>query len=198
MNSSFRRSPMSSTTRLTVALIASGLLIGCSTIDVRTDWDREVDFSTFETFALLEDSGPSMGRLIDTRIRNAIVEQLTARGLRQLESAEGADLAIGFQVATHSRRTYRTVSTGWRATGYQRGRRGWNDRTSTVSTTTRTRAREYTVGALILAIFDGKDKELVWQGSGSRRLDSSGGPERSEQMIRESVERMLRDFPPGR
>lgn len=183
-------------TRMPVALIACGLLIGCSTIDVRTDWDRAIDFSLFESFALLENSEAAINRLIDGRIRAAIIEEITSKGLRQLETVEGADLAIGFQVATQNRRSYRTVSSGWRANGYRhrRGRPGWHDQTMTV--TTRTRVREYTVGALVLAIFDSKSKELVWEGSGSRRLDSSGGPEQSEQRIRDAVQQILRDFPP--
>jgi hypothetical protein len=179
-----------------VALIACGLLIGCSTIDVQTDWDRAIDFSRFESFALLENSEPSINRLIDGRIRAALVEELSSKGLRQLEAAEGADLAIGFQVATQNRRSYRTVSSGWRARGYRhrRGRAGWHNQTMTATTTTR--VREYTVGALVLAIFDSKSKELVWEGSGSGRLDSSGGPEQSEQRIRDAVQQILLDFPP--
>jgi hypothetical protein len=193
MNSRYGRKIM---TRMPVALIACGLLIGCSTIDVRTDWDRAIDFSQFESFALLENSETAINRLIDGRIRAAIIEEITSKGLRQLEKVEGADLAIGFQVATENRRSYRTVSSGWRANGYRhrRGGPGWHDQATTV--TTRTRVREYTVGALVLAIFDGKSKELVWEGSGSQRLDSSGGPEQSEQRIHNAVQQILREFPP--
>jgi len=104
-------------TKMHIAFIACALLVGCSTIEVQTDWDREVDFSRFESFALLEDSDPSINRLIDGRIRAALVEELTSKGLRQLETAEGADLAIGFRVATQNRRSYQTVSSGWRAYG---------------------------------------------------------------------------------
>ncbi len=185
-------------TKMPIALIVCGLLVSCSTIDVRTDWDHTIDFSHFETFALLENSEHPISRLIDGRIRAAVIEELTSRGLRQIETPEGADLAIGFQVATQNRRSYRTVSTGWRASGYRHrpGRPGWHDQTTTVTTTTR--ARDYTVGALVLAIFDGDSHNLVWQGTGSRRLDSSGGPEQREQRIRDAVQRILRDFPPGR
>ncbi len=185
-------------TRMPIALIACGLLVSCSTIDVRTDWDHTIDFSHFETFALLENSEHPISRLIDGRIRAAIIEELTSKGLRQLKTPKEADLAIGFQVATQNRRSYRTVSSGWRASGYRhrRGRPGWHDQTMTVTTTT-TRAREYTVGALVLAIFDNGSNDLVWQGSGSRRIDSSGGPERREQRVRDAVQRILRDFPPG-
>jgi len=187
-------------TRISIALIASGLLVSCSTVNVRTDWNRALDFSLFETFTLLENSEPSINQLIDNRIRAAIIEELTSKGLQQLETPKDADLAIGFQVATQNRRSYRTVSSGWRASGYRhrRGQHGWHDQTMTVTTTTRT--REYTVGALVLAIFDNSSNDsnnLVWQGSGSRRIDSSGGPDRREQRIRDAVQRILRDFPPS-
>jgi hypothetical protein len=184
-------------TRILIALIVSGLLVGCATVDVRTDWDPAVDFSGFETFALMEDDGPSMGQLIERRIQAAVVEELESKGLRRLETTENADLAIGLQVATQNRRSYRTVSTGWSAHGYRRGRHGPHSRTMSSTTSTRTTSREFTVGALVIAIFDGESKNLAWQGSGSRRLDSSGGPERSEQRIRDAVQRILREFPPG-
>lgn len=185
-------------TKMPIALIVCGLLVSCSTVDVRTDWDHTIDFSHFETFALLENSEHPINRLIDGRIRAAVIEELTSRGLRQFETPEGADLAIGFQVATQNRRSYRTVSSGWSASGYRHrpGRPGWHDQTTTVTTTTR--VRDYTVGALVLAIFDGDSHNLVWQGTGSQRLDSSGGPEQREQRIRDAVQRILRDFPPGR
>ena len=101
-------------TRMPVALIACGLLIGCSTIDVRTDWDRAIDFSQFESFALLENSETAINRLIDGRIRAAIIEEIASKDLRQLEKVEGADLAIGFQVATENRRSYRKSGCHWR------------------------------------------------------------------------------------
>ena len=81
----------------------------------------------------------------------------------------GADLAIGFQVATENRRSYSTVSTGWSARGYRHHRRGHHGPGMT-TVTTRTRARAYTVGAIVVAIFDGENKELIWEGSGSQRL----------------------------
>ncbi len=56
-------------TRMRIALIASGLLIGCATVDVRTDWDRAVDFSSFETFALLAGEGVFM--VMSHRVRGS-------------------------------------------------------------------------------------------------------------------------------
>ena len=174
--------------------IAIALSSGCSSVQVRSDWDPAVDFARFETFALLDRESAGINPLIMGRIRNALVEELTARGLEAVETAEEADLAIGFQVATESRRTYQTVYSGWRARGYRHGRTGWHSSTTMTATT---RARDYTVGALVIAMFDAESKELVWEGSGSRRVNESGSAEQRDRRIRDAVERILRDFPPS-
>ena len=55
----------------------------------------------------------------------------------------------------------------------------------------------FVVGELIIAVFESESKELVWEGSGSRRVNRSGGPERSERRIQDAVNQILRSFPPG-
>ena len=182
-------------TRIFIALVTTALLAGCTSVRVRSDWDRAVDFSRFESFAILEDADPSINQLIGGRIRSALVESLTSKGLQEVETVDGADLAVGFRVATENRRSYHTVYSGWRSRGYRHSRRGWSGGMATATTTTRTRV--YTVGELVIAVFDAESKELVWEGSGSRRVDPSGGPERSEQRIQDAVRQILRDFPPG-
>lgn len=182
-------------TRMLIVLVMTASLAGCSSVRVRSDWDRAVDFSRFETFAILEDADSSINPLIDGRIRSALVESLTSRDLQEVETVDGADLAVGFQVATENRRSYRTVYSGWRSRGYRHSRHGRSSGMTTATTTTR--ARDYTVGELIIAVFESESKELVWEGSGSRRVNRSGGPERSERRIQDAVNQILRSFPPG-
>ena len=181
---------------LSVAMAGILLVAGCSNVNVRSDWDHSVDFSRFETFAFLDDESSTINRLIDGRIRRALVEDLTSKGLQQVDSTDGADLAIGFQVATENRRSYSTVSTGWSARGYRHHRRGWGHGPGMTPVTTTTRARVYTVGAIVVAIFDGENKELIWEGSGSRRLASSGATQ-SDASIQDAVGRIMRGFPPS-
>jgi hypothetical protein len=179
---------------LIVAMWASLSITGCGGLRVQNDWDPSVDFSQFQTFKLLENEEPAMGRLIDRRIRAAIGDQLDAEGLREVGSVEETDLAIGYQVATEQRHTYQTVSTGWHSQGFRHGGRShWHGTTMATSTT---RRREYTVGSLVIAAFDAESKELVWEGSGSRRINARTNPEQSRQRILDAVQRIMRDFPP--
>jgi len=179
---------------LIVSMLASLSVAACSGLRVQSDWDPSVDFSRFQTFTILENEEPAMGPLIDRRIRAAIGDQLDAEGLREGGSVEEADLAIGYQVATEQRHTYQTVSTGWHSHGFRNSRGShWHGTTMATSTT---RRREYTVGTLVVAAFDADSKELVWEGSGSRRIGTRTNPEQSRQRIIDAVQRIMRDFPP--
>jgi hypothetical protein len=182
-------------TRILIVLVTTVLLTSCSGVHVRSDWDQAVDFTRFDSFALIEESAPSINPLVDGRIRTALVETLLSRDMEKVESVDEADLAIGFLVATETRRSFRTVYSGWRSRGYRHSRRGFRGGAGTASTTTRTRV--YTVGELIIAVFDAESNELVWEGSGVRRVDRSGGPEQSERRIQDAVSQILRGFPPG-
>jgi len=182
---------------LIAAFFALFWIAGCSSVQVRSDWDQSVEFSQFETIAFMDDNAQAMNGLIDGRIRRALIDDLTAKGFEMVASAEEADLVLGFQVVTEDRRSYSTVSTGWSQRGYRHSRRGAWSSPGMTTVTTQTRVRTYTVGALVVAIFEGENKELVWEASGSRRIDPAQSPSRSESLIRDVVERVLRDFPPS-
>lgn len=178
--------------------VAVAMLAACSSVSVTSDWDTGVDFSEFETFAVLQQPEPSINRLVDQRIRDALVAELTGKGLRQVDTPDKADLAVGYQVATEEQSTYQTVHRGWGRYGHgfqpSRSMRSSRGRASGTSTTTQI---NFTVGTLFIAMFRMDNKELVWEGTGSRTVDPSSGPERREQRISDAVKRILEDFPPG-
>ena len=101
------------------ALFAVVWIAGCSSVQVRSDWDQSVDFSRFETIAFMDDSPQAINGLIDGRIRRPLIDDLTSKGFEMVESTADADLVLGFQVVTENRRSYSSVSTGWsdRGTG---------------------------------------------------------------------------------
>ena len=179
------------------ALSAIFWIVGCSSVQVRSDWDQSVDFSGFERVAFMDDNAQTLNGLIDGRIRRALVDDLTAKGFEMVGSTADADLVLGFQVVTENRRSYSSVSTGWSQRGYRHSRRGAWSSPGMTTVTTQTRVRTYTVGALVVAIFESENNELVWEASGSRRIDPTRSPSESESLIRDVVDRVLRDFPPS-
>jgi hypothetical protein len=184
--------------KLSVLWLAVVLLAGCSSISVTNDWDTSVDFSQFNTFVMLEDEEPAINRLIDQRIRAAIVADLSAKGLQQIDDLDKADLAFGFEVTTEERTSLQTIHSGWGASGYPFSHSSW-DRSAWHGTmgTSRTTQIDYTVGTLVIAAFQVNNETLVWEGSGSSVVNPARSPEQSTQNINEAVQRILKSFPPA-
>jgi hypothetical protein len=63
---------------------------------------------------------------------------------------------------------------------------------------TRTTAREYTVGTLVIDLFDARQRELVWRAVGEGKVnEQQRTPEESQERINQVVAQILEDFPIG-
>ena len=176
-------------------------LFGCgSGISVQSDWDPGVDFSAFNTFAVLDEAtgGGGLDQLTQNRIKTSISNTLQAKGMRQVDSADDADAAVGWQVTTEERSSFQTVNTGWSNYGWG-WNRGWHGSTMGVGmTTSQTTETRYEVGTLIIALVDVERDEMIFVGQGSKTLPSGNQtPEQAQARIDEAVAKILEDFPPG-
>lgn len=174
-------------------IIAFSALFACSSMTVTTDWDQDVDFSDLKTFTLIESTQPSTDHQVAHRIRTAIVGELTARGLMQVDNDNKADLAIGYEIATEQRRTYHNIHSGFRGRGFRTVNVHMRGPTGVDST----RPINFTVGTLIISVFKVDDKLLIWEGSANDVVNSSSGPEQSIQQINDAIQKILQGFPPG-
>ena len=170
-------------------------------LKVQTDYDPAVDFSRYSTFVVLEEAGDETAPgFLDARIKNAMAQTLTAKGWRQVDSPEQADVAVGYQLTTEQRSSYQTISTGWGGYGYGYG--DWYDPYwgggGGMSTST-TREYRYEEGTLVIAVFDTRKKEMIYASTGSGTLEErQQTPEQAQAEVNEVVEQLLKDFPPGR
>ena len=87
------------------ALAALLLVAGCSSLSVSYDYDNNVDFAKYRSFAwmarpdmLAADAAQAQQRndLLDRRIRSAVEGELKARGLTPADS--GPDLLVVYHV----------------------------------------------------------------------------------------------------
>ena len=175
-------------------------LSGCgSGISVQSDWDPGVDFSAFNTFAVLDEAtgGGGIDQLTQSRIKTSIASTLTAKGMRQVDDPKAADAAVGWQVTTEQRSSFQTVNTGWGNYGWG-WNRGWHGSTMGMGmTTSRTTETRYEVGTLIIALVDVQRDEMIFVGQGSKTLSSGqSSPEEAQRRIDEAVAKILEDFPP--
>jgi uncharacterized protein DUF4136 len=149
---------------------------------VMTDYDHQADFSRYHTYSWIKVQ--AQDSLWDARIKRAIDSQLSEKGWQQVPSGGDADLtAIG---STHNRQSMETVYNGFG--GGWRWRRFGN---TGMATTT---VQNIPVGRLMVDIFDGNSKQLVWRGISSDTL--AGNPEKNEKKLRKNVAEMFKKFPP--
>lgn len=178
-----------------VLFFALATLVACSGITVSTDWDPAVDFSKFKSFTVLENKDPALNRLTGQRIISALVTELESKGLEQVKTEEKADLAIGFDVTTEQRTTYQTVHNN------MGGTYGFHSNSARLHGTmgsSRTTAHTYTVGTLVIGVYETAKKELIWEGSASGTVSTtSRSPEQNQQRINEAVQKILENFPPA-
>jgi hypothetical protein len=179
----------------TLALVLAGCGGGVS---VTSDWDPGFNFSSLQTFAVLDaaQGGGGLDQINQNRIKTSIINTLAAKGMRQVDNPDDADAVVGWQITTDERSSFNTVSTGWGGYGYGRG--GWYGGSSMGMTTSRTTETRYEVGSLAIAIFDSEKQEMVFTATGSKTLASGNpSPEQVQKNIDEAVTKILEDWPPG-
>lgn len=152
--------------------------------DIKTDYNRNADFSRYKTFSFekIETKDP----LWTDRITSAVGAALTARGLTQVES--GGDIAI---IAMGMAADRQTLNTFYDSFGGGWGWRRWGGDDFGESTTT---TETYRVGTLVVDLFDRQTKTLLWRGSASNTL--SNNSRKNIKNFDKGVEKLFRDFPP--
>jgi hypothetical protein len=143
---------------------------------ITIDYAHDFDFEKVKTFQYLETKDSNaQDQLMDGRIKDAIIKELTEGDLKQVDS--DADLYVTYHLSTKDNTVYNTTSFGYGGMGAGWGRWGGGMGMSTASTT----ATTFTEGTLILDAYEPGDKKMVWRGMGTVTLKSK--PEKLTQQI---------------
>ena len=161
------------------------ILGSCSSIRVNSDYDKNVDFSQYKTYAFHKQGidRVQISEFDKKRILHAIDNELTKKGMSK---SENPDLLINILTKERERIDVDQYNAGW---GYGWGY-GWNPylwggRTYVSSTTE---------GTLYIDLIDAKKKELVWEGEGVGYLTENH--DQKESQINEYVSKIFAQFPP--
>jgi hypothetical protein len=174
-----------SSTRQSASILA--ITISLATIafaqEIRTDYDRNANFSQYKTFSFARIQ--TRNQLLVDRITSAVSGALSAKGLTQVSS--GGDISI---VAIEMTRDEQTLDTfydnfggGW---GWRWGGGEFGEATTTTDT--------YRVGTLVVDLFDAKSKQLIWRGSESDALSDKSS--KNIRNLDKGVEKLFKQFPP--
>lgn len=160
------------------ALAAILFSIGCSTIKVETDYDREVDFSKYKTYRWIphvkgtEDNPMMNDPLIAGHIKSAVNAEMAKKGITLIEEGH-PDFLLAYYL------TARNKVDVTHHYGY------YYPSTSVY---------HYKEGTLILDIVDRADKQLMWRGWATDALQDRS---KIKSQIDYSVQQLLKKFPPN-
>ena len=171
-----------------VSLLALLFIItSCSSVRVATDYDKDVNFNNYKTFAFFK-TGIDKAEISDLdkrRILRAIEAELLSRGFTK---SENPDLLVSLFTKSQQRVNVYNNSWGMGAWGWGSFGPGWgwgynNQPNTSVSTE----------GVLYIDLIDANKKELVWQGMGTGYL--SRNMNKKEERIKEFVSKILEKYP---
>src|SRR5690554_810471 len=169
-----------------IPLLLLFVFTSCSTVRVATDYDKEVNFNQYRSFAFYK-PGVDKAQISDLdkkRILRAIEENLQAKGMNK---SENPDLLVSIFTKEKERVDVynNNFGYGWGWSPWYYG--GYYGGTSVSSTPE---------GTLYIDLIDAKTNNLVWQGMGSADLVTHN-MERKEERIQEIVMKILAEYPPG-
>ncbi len=163
------------------------LLSSCSSIKVATDYDAQVDFNKYKTFAFYK-KGIDKAEISDLdkkRILRAIEAELIAKGFFK---SENPDMLVSIFTKSRER-----VNVNQNNFGYGFGW-GWNP-WMWGGMNNNVNVSQYTEGTLFVDFIDKEKKELVWQGVGTGALKIQDRAKK-EIRIKEFVKEIVSRFPP--
>jgi len=178
------------------------MMYSCSTVKVQSNFDKETDFKSYNTFSLFP-WDPHNDQVVNEYdkliIENSIKEQLLKRGLKHVE--KDGDLIVSTfvllqektmsQAYTNHYGGFAGYGSGWDyygsswAYGY-----GWG---GPAYTTVPVSSREYVEGTLLIDIFQLKGKKLIWQGIGTGEVKEDFS--KRDKTLPASIGHIFRKFP---
>lgn len=168
-----------------LSLILVLAVTSCSTVKVATDYDKQVNFDNYRTYAFYK-PGIDKAEISDLdkrRILRGIDENLSGRGMTK---SENPDLLISIFTKENQRVDIynNNFGYGWYWNPYWHG--GYYG--TSVSRTPE--------GTLFIDIIDAKTNNLIWQGMGTADLRMNN-IDKKEAQIKEIVNKILEKYPPN-
>ncbi|MFL5355074.1 DUF4136 domain-containing protein [Archangium sp.] len=192
---------MSFPSRLTGALLVLGLA-SCTSISTNTNYDpsfvqQVAAYRTYSWLPMREGADPKVyNPIIQARVHQAVDHELQSRGYKLAEAGQKADFEIGWHGAINHKMDVDYVNHyygyGWGPSYdpfYGAGAYGGAGMSTPV-------VREYREGTLILDIVDTGSNQLVWRGTAQAELSENSDAKKSQELISQAVDKMLKKFPP--
>jgi Domain of unknown function (DUF4136) len=175
-----------------LVIVLMGSSIAAFAGNVQTDYDHTVNFSQYNTYSWgkVQTSNP----FFVTRIQQAVDTQLQAKGWKLLPT--GGSVTVFATDNIHDQQQVQTMydnmgggwGGGWGWGGWGWGG-GWGHNGIATTTTT-----NQNVSNLVIDLFDGTAKKLLWRGTATENLSTNDN--RNTNMVDGDIKNMFKNFPP--
>ncbi len=161
---------------------------------IKSDYDKEYDFSQISTYSFdgwEKDSDKLLNDFDKKRIIDAMVHELSIRGLNYVEN--GGDVAITLFIVVQQKTSTTAYTTYNGGFGY-RGRWGWGYGGVGMGTSDTTfDTDDYLEGTFVVDMYDATSKDLKWQGVITSVVKEK--PEKREKTIPKKIKKLMKKFP---
>lgn len=147
---------------------------------VEVEYEKSVDFSKFKTYAWVPFQEPAKSATNHMRITSAVEREMELKGLAKAVDPPRADLFIEY--AGHIEKKLRGTPSKQDST--------WQPSSPKFVVN----FDKMHVGTLVIRLWDGTSKDVVWSASGSEPLQQDGA--QPAIIVDEAVKRLLAGFPP--
>lgn len=172
------------------------LTIGQMYAQIKSDYDKETDFTQYKTYTFKgweKESDKQLNEFDKNRILGAFKKELTARGLTPDDS--DPDLGITLFVVVNDKTSTSAYTSYNGNMGYGMGRfGGWGYGGMGMSTATTTYTEEdYKEGTIVIDFYDNESNKLVWQGVITDVVKEKA--EKREKSIPKHINKLMKKYP---
>lgn len=166
---------------------------------VRSDYDKTVDFTKYKTYSFegwQDNSDQLINDLDKNRILDSFGKEFEMRNLTYVE--QGGDMVVTLYLVI-DQKTSTTAYTNYNGGmgyggrwGYGYGV-GWGAGMGMGSSTTTYSESNYEVGTFVVSVYDGESKNLVWQGISTKTINDN--PKKRQKTIPKGVKKLMKKYP---
>ncbi len=181
--------------KLLLIIFIGVLFASCSSVKIKSDYDKTIDFSQYKTleyYGWAQDSDKILNRFDKERIEEAAGSEFKKRGMEFVES--GGDLVVALFIVTQDKTQVTATTTGYGGYGGRYGYGpGWGYGGGMASSTTTYNEYDYTVGTLAISVYDAKEEHLIWEGIAEGTINDN--PQKREKSIPTTIAKIMATYP---
>jgi hypothetical protein len=171
------------------------ILVGNSGIaQVKSDYDKSVDFTKYKTYSFegwQKNSDKLLNDFDKKRILDALRNEFDARGMQLVQ--DNADAAIALFIVLNQKTSTTAYTDYMGGMGYG-PRWGWGMGGMGMGTATTTYSdHDYIEGTFVVDMYDKNGKKLIWQGISTSVVKDN--PDKRDKTIPKKIKKLMKEFP---